>query len=79
LKAARIWQGEHGQAAAFLEKAGGEEGKSAARQLRALMPLKNRTEYESGRVSASEAEGAVKAAERLLTIAERVAASSTAR
>lgn len=73
-RAGQVWQGEHGQAAAFLENVGGDEGKQAARQRRSLMPLKNKTAYESGRVSAAEAEGAVKSGQRLLAIAERVAA-----
>lgn len=72
----QVWQGEHPQAASFLGNVGGDEGKQAAKHLRSLMPLKNRTAYEPGRVSAGEAEAAVKAAQRLLTIAERVAACS---
>jgi hypothetical protein len=41
-------------------------------RLRRLVPLKNRAEYDPRPVPVSEAKSAVKAAERLLAIAERV-------
>lgn len=41
-----VWKGEHSQAAAYLESAGGAQGKLAARQLRRLLPLKNQAEYD---------------------------------
>lgn len=33
-----VWRGEHGQAAAHLETAGGADGRTAARHLRRLLP-----------------------------------------
>jgi len=40
-----VWRGEHAQVAGHLETAG-EDGKLAARQLRRLLPMKTRAEYE---------------------------------
>ena len=66
-----VWTGEHGQAAAYLERAAGTEGAAAARQLRRLMPLKNRTEYDPVQLSEIESAGAVEAARRIVSVAER--------
>jgi len=66
-----VWVGEHTQAAGHVEGAG-TDGRKAAAQLRRLMPLKNRAEYDPVPVPVSEAKSAVKAAERLLAIADRV-------
>jgi hypothetical protein len=66
-----VWIGEHGQAPAYLERAAGTEGAAAARQLRRLMPLKNRTEYDPVQLSEIESAGAVEAARRIVSIAER--------
>jgi hypothetical protein len=69
-----VWRGEHGEAPAHLETAGGSEGRQAARHLRRLLPLKNRAEYDPGPVSAVQAGTAVRAAERLVAIARQVVA-----
>lgn len=74
-RAGVVWTGEHGQAASHLEKVGGPDGRQAARQLRRLLPLKNRAEYEPTPTSAGEARDVHKAAERIVAIAERVVAS----
>lgn len=58
-----------------LEKVGGPDGRQAARQLRRLMPLKDRAEYDPTPTSAAEARDARKAAERIVAIAERVVTS----
>lgn len=66
-----VWIGEHGQAAAHLERAAGSEGAAAARQLRRLMALKNRTEYDPVQLSEMESADAVEAARRIVSVAER--------
>jgi|SRR5665213_704665 len=66
-----VWVGEHTQAAGHVGQAG-TDGRQAATQLRRLVPLKHRAEYDPRPVPVSEATSAVKAAERLLAIAERV-------
>jgi hypothetical protein len=70
-----VWIGEHSQAAGHVEGAAGSDGRQAAAQLRRLIPLKNRAEYDPRPVTAGEAAAAVKAAERIVTIAERVVGS----
>jgi len=70
-RAAVVWKGEHSQAPAHLEKVGGEEGRKAAPQLRRLLPLKNRAEYDPEPISATEAKAAVAAAARMVRIAEQ--------
>ena len=45
-RAAVAWKGEYSQAPAHLEKVGGEEGRKVAPQLRRLLPLMNRAEYD---------------------------------
>jgi len=67
-----VWIGEHSQAAGHVEGAGGSDGRQAAAQLRRLLPLKTRAEYDPRPVTAGEAAAAVKAAERIVNIAERV-------
>ena len=66
-----VWKGEHSQAPAHLEKVGGEEGRKAAPQLRRLLPLKNRAEYDPEPLSATEARAAVAAAARMVRLAEQ--------
>jgi hypothetical protein len=68
-----VWAGEHSQAPAHLEKAGAD-GRQAATQLRRLLPLKTKAEYDPAPIGQGEARAAVKAAERILAIAERVVA-----
>ena len=70
-RAAVVWKGEHSQAPLHLEKVGGEEGRKAAPQLRRLLPLKNRAEYDPEPISATEARAAVAAAARMVRIAEQ--------
>ena len=72
-----VWRGEHGRAPAHLETAGGAEGRQAARQLRRLLPLKNRAEYDPAPLSTTQAASAVRAAQRLFTIARQVVAAAT--
>ena len=69
-RAAVVWKGEHSQAPAHLDRVGGEDGRRAAAQLRRLLPLKNRAEYDPDPISASEAKAAVTAAVRIVRIAE---------
>lgn len=67
--------GEHSQAAVHLEKAG-TDGRQAATQLRRLLPLKTKAEYDPAPIGAGDARAAVKAAERIVVIAERVVAAA---
>jgi hypothetical protein len=67
-----VWAGEHNQASVHVEKAGAE-GRRAATQLRRLLPLKTKAEYDPAPIGQAEARAAVKAAERIVAIAERVA------
>ncbi len=69
-RVAVVWQGEHSQAPAHLEKVGGEEGRKAAPHLRRRLPLKNRAEYDPEPISAAEAKAAITAAARMVRIAE---------
>jgi hypothetical protein len=71
-RAGVVWTGEHGQAAGHVEKVGGDDGRQAARQLRQLLPLKNRAEYDPSPTSETVAKSAHRAAERIVTIAQRV-------
>jgi hypothetical protein len=71
---AAVWRGEHSQSADFLEGTGAA-GKQAARQLRRLLPLKNRAEYDPVPVRVTEARAALVAAERLVALAEAVSAA----
>jgi hypothetical protein len=71
-RAGSVWKGEHSQSPGHLEAVAGLEGRDAARQLRRLLPLKNRAEYDPDPVAPAEARSAVQAAERIVAIAERV-------
>ncbi|HVC69801.1 MAG TPA: hypothetical protein VNC61_06000 [Acidimicrobiales bacterium] len=70
-----VWAGEHSQAPAHLEKAGAD-GRQAATQLRRLLPLKTKAEYDPAPISAGDARAALKAAERMVAIAERIVAAT---
>lgn len=74
-RAGTVWTGEHGQSPSHLEKAGGTDGRQAARQLRRLLPLKSRAAYDPTPTTRAEARQAHQAAERIVAIAERVVAS----
>ena len=69
-RAGVVWTGEHSQAAQFLESSAGPDGRRASTQLRHLLPLKNRAEYDPTPVTTSEAHRAVQAAQRIVAIAE---------
>jgi len=75
-RAGTVWRGEHSQAPGHLEAAAGRDGAQAARQLRRLIPLKTRAEYDPDPVSAAQARNALKAAGRLVGIADGVTAST---
>jgi hypothetical protein len=70
-----VWKGEHAQAGRHLESVGGSDGRRASTQLRHLVPLKNRAEYDPVPVTKSEAQRAVQAAQRIFAIADQVLAS----
>jgi len=72
MKAGVVWVGEHSQAARHLESVGGAEGRQAGRQLRHLIPLKNRAEYDPTPMSRADAQAANRAAERIVAIAQAV-------
>jgi hypothetical protein len=74
-RAGSVWKGEHTQGAGHLEKVAGTDGRDAGRQLRRLLPLKTRAEYDPGPVTVAEAAAAVQAARRLVAVAERVVSS----
>jgi HEPN domain-containing protein len=76
-RAGVVWRGEHTQAAVHLETVGGTDGRQAARQLRRVLPRKNRAEYDPDPIPASKARTAVQAAERIVAIAERVVAAQS--
>lgn len=71
-RAGVVWTGEHGQAAGHVEKVGGADGRQAGRQLRQLLPLKNRAEHDPAPTSETEARSAHRAAERVVAVARRV-------
>lgn len=71
-RAGIVWTGQHGQAPGHLEAVGGADGRRAAQQLRRLLPLKSRAEYDPTPTSRAEARNAHHAAERIVAIAERV-------
>ncbi len=75
-RAAVVWKGQHSLAPAHVENVGGEEGRKAAAQLRRLLPLKNRAEYDPEPISTTEAKAAVTAEARTVRIAEQVVLSS---
>jgi len=70
-----VWKGEHSQAGRHLESIGGSDGRKASTQLRHLLPLKNRAEYDPAPVTKAEAQRAVQAAQRIIAIAEQALAS----
>ena len=72
-----VWRGEHVQAVTHLELAG-DQGKQAARHLKRLIPLKARAEYDPAPLRSSDADSAVKAAERMLEIAGAVVRTTPA-
>ena len=70
-RAGAVWKGEHAQAAGYLEKAAGAQGRQAGRHLRRLLPLKTRAEYDPNPIPVTEAAGALEAARRLVALAEQ--------
>jgi HEPN domain-containing protein len=72
VRSGSVWTGEHAQAALHVQKVGGADGQAIARQLRRLLPLKNRAEYDPAPISATDARNAYTAAERSVTIAKKV-------
>ena len=70
-----VWAGEHTLTASHLESAGAK-GRQAAIQLRRLLPLKHRAEYDPKPISAADVQAAVKAAERLVRIAQTCLAAT---
>lgn len=71
-RAAVVWHGEHSQAARHVESVGGSEGRRAAAQLRKLLPLKNRAEYDPSPIEEAVAKRSVQAALRIFAIAKAV-------
>jgi hypothetical protein len=71
VRSASRWSGEHAQAATHLAKAG-PEGDRAAPHYRRLLELKPRAEYDPAPIRRTDAEGAVRAAKRLVDIARHV-------
>jgi hypothetical protein len=65
-----VWAGEHSVAARHVESTG-PAGQKAAPQLRRLVALKNRAEYDPKPIPAADARAALEAAERLVQIAQR--------
>jgi len=70
-RAGSVWIGAHSEAPAYLERVGGADGTAAARQLRRLIPLKNRTEYDPASLTEAESSDAVEAARRSVAAAEK--------
>jgi len=79
VRAGRVWKGEHSGAPEHLEKVGGSEGKRAAVQLRRLIPLKNRAQYDPDPIVAKDAVAALAAAAKIVSIAGTVVAGSRRR
>lgn len=71
-----VWRGEHSQAPSHLLSAGAP-GRGASNHLRRLVALKTGAEYDPAPVSAKTAESAVRAAERLVAIADQVLATTS--
>lgn len=67
---------DHDQVVALLGEAG-IDGVSSAKDLRRLLPLKTKAEYDPDDIPVSTATNAVRRARRCLAIARRVAASTT--
>lgn len=70
-----VWRGEHTGAAGHLEAAG-DEGKQGARHLRRLLPLKTRAEYDPAPMRAADAQSAVQAAGRIVSLATAALAAA---
>ena len=66
-----VSQGEHADAAGHLERIG-DQARVAARQLRQLLPLKRKAEYDPAPPTEVDAQRAVTAAGRLVDLAARV-------
>lgn len=66
---------DHEQVQALLAQAGAN-GAEVLRELRRLLPLKTRTEYEPASVAPGVAEKAVQRAQRCVAVARRVAATA---
>jgi hypothetical protein len=67
---------DHDQVIALLNQAG-KDGDAIAAELRRLLPLKTKTEYEPDTVAPSVATKAVERAQRCIIVARRVASSLT--
>lgn len=65
--------GDHDHVLALLSEAG-PDGAEVARELRRLLPLKTKAEYEPDDIAASVAAKAVERAQRCAAVAQRVAA-----
>jgi hypothetical protein len=74
IRTGTIWRGPHDQAARHLEQAG-TEGRQGSSHLRRLLPLTNQAEYDPSPMPRAKAEAALRAAERLTTIAEKLIAA----
>lgn len=63
------WVGDHSGAGRHVERVG-DAGQACARQLRTVLPLKNRAEYDPVPVRPAEGQRALMAAERALNLAQ---------
>jgi hypothetical protein len=77
-EARAVWRGEHTQAASYLEKHAGDDGRQAARHLGRLLPLKSTAEYDPNPIAPAKAAAAVEAARRIVAIAEQVVGAANA-
>jgi hypothetical protein len=75
-RAGQVWKGEHTQSVGHLRSAGGADGRAGASHLERLIPMKNKAEYDPQPVSSTDARAAVKAAIRLVGIADRAVSSA---
>lgn len=66
---------DHDQVLTLLQQAG-PDGATVVKDLRRLLPLKTKTEYEPGDVAPGVARNAVERAQRCVAVARAVAASS---
>lgn len=76
-RAQATWRGEHSQAATYLEKHAGEDGRRAARHLGRLLPLESTAEYDPTPIAPARAAAAVEAARRIVAIAEQVVSATS--
>jgi hypothetical protein len=72
IRAEAIWRGEHSQAARYLDKYVGDDGRRAAKHLQRLLPLKSTAEYDPDPIPPAKAAAAVESARRIVAIAEQV-------